>query len=94
MAGNFLSVKVSLLGGAHQVDCVGVQKQFKVQLDTRHQTFTVLRGGKWGRMMKVCQFWSSNRLVKARNSVLPLQFPVVGVSELAPVAPISAITLS
>ena len=44
--------------------------------------------------MKVCQFWSSNRLVKARNSVLPLQFALVGVSELAPVAPISAITLS
>ena len=44
MAGNFLAFKVPLLGGAHHVDRVGVQEQFKVQLDTRDQTFTRLEG--------------------------------------------------
>ena len=44
MAGNFLAFKAPLLGGAHHVDRVGVQEQFKVQLDTRDQTFTRLEG--------------------------------------------------
>ena len=44
MARNFLAFKVPLLGGAHHVDRVGVQEQFKVQLDTRDQTFTRLEG--------------------------------------------------
>ena len=93
--GKVLGVQGSFVRGAHQVDSVGVQEQSKVQLDTRHQTLVpVLRGGKWGRMMKMCQFSLSNRLVKARNSAFPLQAASVGVSELAPVAPISSITLS
>ena len=40
----FLGVQSSFVRGAHQVDSVGVQEQFKVQLDTRHQTFTRLEG--------------------------------------------------
>ena len=87
----FLGDQGPFVRGAHQVDRVGVQEQFKVQLDT---VLLVLRGGKWGWMMKVCQFSLSNWLVNARNSVVPLQFALVGVSELVPVAPISSITLS
>ena len=44
----FLGVQSSFVRGAHQVDSVGVQEQFKVQLDTRHQTFTRLEGWQMG----------------------------------------------
>ena len=40
----FLGVQGPFDMGAHQVDGVGVQEQFKVQLDTRYQTFTRLEG--------------------------------------------------
>ena len=40
----FLGVQGPFDMGAHQVDGVGVQEQFKVQLHTRYQTFTRLEG--------------------------------------------------
>ena len=48
MAGNFLATKGPFVRGAHQVDRVGVQEQFKVQLDTGYQTFTRLEGWQMG----------------------------------------------
>ena len=90
----FLGDQGPFVRGAHQVDMVGVQEQFKVQLDTEYQTFTRLEGWKMARIMKVCQFSLSNRLVNSRNSAFPLQFASVGVSELVPVAPFSSLTLT
>ena len=44
MAGNFVGVQGPFVQDANQVDRVGVQEQFKVDLDTKHQTFTLLEG--------------------------------------------------
>ena len=44
----FLGVQSSFVRSAHQVDRVGVQEQFKVQLDTGYQTFTRLEGWQMG----------------------------------------------
>ena len=44
----FLGDQGPFVMGAHQVDRVGVQEQFKVQLDTRYQTFTLLEGWQMG----------------------------------------------
>ena len=52
----FLVVQGPFVSGPHQVDGIGVQEQFKVQLDNGYQTFTRFESGKRGRMMKVCQF--------------------------------------
>ena len=44
----FLGDQGPFVRGAHQVDRVGVQEQFKVQLDTGYQTFTRLEGWQMG----------------------------------------------
>ena len=44
----FLGDQGPFVRGAHQVDRVGVQEQFKVQLDTGYQTFTHLEGWEMG----------------------------------------------
>ena len=90
----FLGVQSSFVGGAHQVDGVGVQEQFKVQLETKHQTFTRLEGWQMRSDVKVCQFSLSNRLINARNSSFPLQFALLGTSVLAVVMDSSSTTLS
>ena len=43
-----IGVQSSFVRGAHQVDRVGVQEHFKVQLDTGYQTFTRLEGWQMG----------------------------------------------
>ena len=46
--GKYLGDEGPFVRGAHLVDRVGVQEQFKVQLDTGYQTFTHLEGWEMG----------------------------------------------
>ena len=90
----FLVGQGAFVGGAHKVDRVGVQEQFKVQLDTRYQTFTGLEGWQMGADDEGVPIVAQQPAGQGTQFCIATQSAAVGVSELAPVAPISAITLS
>ena len=90
----FLGVQSSFVRGAHQVDRVGVQEQFKIQLDTGYQTFTRLEGWQMGSDDEGVPIFAQQPAGQLSQLCIPFPVRVGGISELTPVAPISSITLS
>ena len=90
----FLCIQGPFVGCPHQVDGVGVQEQFKVQLDTEYQTFTSLHEWQMGSDNKDVPTLAQQPGGQSSQFFIPLHSASVGTSELVHVTPISSITLS
>ena len=90
----FLGVQGPFVRGSHQVDGVGVLEQFKVQLDTRHQTFTRLEGRQMGTDDESVPILAQKPAAQDSQFCVSTPVSVGGCISIAPVAPISSITLS
>ena len=90
----FLGVQRPFVGSAHQVHTVGVQEQFKIQLDTRHQTFTRLEGWQMGSNDEGVPMLFQQPVRQRSQFFIATPIRGCGTSALAPVAPMTGITLS
>ena len=85
----FLGVQGPFVRGSHQVDGVGVQ-----ELDTRHQTFTRLEGRQMGTDDEGVPILAQKPAAQHSQFCVSTPVSVGGCISIAPVAPISSITLS